>query len=83
MPKVDKNNWEKTMKNIVLHCKLIRGAREPLLAYVAQCHIKVAHILPRYGTYLNLDERMIARAPIVDTKLNLKMNHESLDRVYL
>ena len=27
MLKVDKNNWAKTMKNIVLHLKLVRGAR--------------------------------------------------------
>ena len=34
------------------------------------------------GTYLKLVEEMIARAPIVDASLNLKMNQNSLDWVY-
>ena len=82
-PKVDKNDWAKTMENIVLDLKLIRGMRETPLAYVVWCHIKVAHILPGYGVYLNLDEEIIARAPIVDFRLNLKLNQETLDRAYL
>ena len=32
--KVDKNNWAKTIENIVLHLKLMRGMRGALLAYV-------------------------------------------------
>ena len=63
--KVDKNNWAKTMENIVLHFKLIRGMRGFLLANVVWCHIKVAHISPWYGAYLNLDEKMIARLPLL------------------
>ena len=64
----------KTMENIVLHLMLIRGVRGALLAYVVGCHIKVAHISPGYGTNSNLDEEMIAKAPIVEVKLSLKMN---------
>ena len=48
-PKVDKNNWAKTVENIVLHLKLIRGILGTLLAYVVQRHIKVAHKSPGYG----------------------------------
>ena len=46
-------------------------------------HIKVAHIFPRNDAFLNLDEEMIAKAPIGDAKLNFKMTQDSLDRVYL
>ena len=53
------------------------------MAYLVWCNVKVAPISPGYGTYLNLEEKMITRAPIVDEKSNLKMNEESLDRVYL
>ena len=57
----------------------MRGA---LLAYVVWHHIKVAHIPPRSGAYLNLDE-MITRAPIVELLLlNLKLNQDSLNQVY-
>ena len=41
LSKVDRNNWAKTMENIVL---LVRGMRGTPLV---QCHIKIAHILPR------------------------------------
>ena len=34
VPKVGKNNWVKTMENIVLHLKLGRGMRGAPLAYV-------------------------------------------------
>ena len=54
-----------------------------MLVYVVLCHMKVVHISPGYGTYLNLDQEMIARASIVDSKMNLKINQESLYRVYL
>ena len=64
---VDKNNSEKTMENIVLHFKLLRGMRGTPLVYVVWHHVKVAHILPGYGAYLNLDDEMIPRAPIVDS----------------
>ena len=53
------------------------------MSYVVHCHIKVAHISPEYGAYLNLDEEMIARNPIFDLKSNLKLNQETLDTVYL
>ena len=46
------------------------------MAYVVWHHNKVAHILLGYGAYLNLDEEMIARASIVDSKLNFKSNPE-------
>ena len=42
-----------------------------------------SHISPEYGAYLNLDVKMIARVPIIDSKMNLKLSQESLHRVYL
>ena len=83
MPKVDKNNWAKTMKNIVLYLKLVRGMREIPLAYKVWCHIKVAQIPPGSATYLNLDKEMITRASIIDARLNLRMTQDMLDREYL
>ena len=66
--KIDKNNWAITKENIVLHLKLIRGARGVPLVYVVRHHIKVAPISPGYSSYLNLDEEMIARSiPQVDS----------------
>ena len=85
-PKVDKNNLAKTMENIVPHLNLVRevrGVRGVPLAYVVRHHVKVAHISPRYDAYLNLDEEMSARAPIVDAKLSFKTIQECLDRAYL
>ena len=35
------------------------------------------------GAYMNLDKEMIAKAPIIDARLNLKMTQEILDRAYL
>ena len=81
--KVDKNNWAKTVENIVLHLKLIRGMRGTPLAHVVQHFIKVANILHGYGAYLNLEEEMIARAPIFQLRMNLMVNQKSLNRVYL
>ena len=81
--KVDKKNWVKTMENIVLYLKLMRGMTETLLACVVWHHIKVAYILPEYSAYLNLDKEMIARAPIFDLKSNLNMTQETLDKTYL
>ena len=66
-----------------MYLKLIRGMKGTLLAYVVWHHIKVAHIPPGSGAYLNLDKEMITRAPIVDTKLNIRLNQDSLDRVYI
>ena len=83
VPNVDNNNWAKTMENIILYLKLIRGLRGVSLAYVVWHHVKVAHILPGYSAYLNVDEEMIARAPIIDSMSNLKLTQEYLDRVYL
>ena len=82
-PKVDKNNWANTMKNTVLHLRLVIGMRGTLLAYVVWYHVKVAHIYPGYDAYLNLNKEMITRAPIVDAKLNLRLSQDSLDRGYL
>ena len=56
---------------------------EVSLAYVVWCHVKVAHILPGYGAYLHVNEEMVTRALIIDGKSNLKLNQESLVRVYL
>ena len=36
VPKVDKNNWAKTMKNIALHLKLMKGVGEIPLVYVVR-----------------------------------------------
>ena len=47
MPKVNKNNWAKTMENVVLQLKLLKDMRGALLVHVT----KVAYISPGYGTY--------------------------------
>ena len=65
----------------VLHLKLVNGMRGILLAYVVWNHIKVAHILPGYDAYLNLDNEVIAKAP-ADKRLNFRFSHDCLDRVY-
>ena len=57
--------------------------RETPLAYVVWRHVKVAHIPPGSGAYLNLDEEIITRAPIVNTSLTLRLSQDSLDRVYV
>ena len=54
-----------------------------VLTYMVKQHIKVVHISPGYGTYLNLDEEMIARAQIVDVKSSLKITQDSFDRAYV
>ena len=54
------------MENIVLHLKLVRGVRGVSLAYVVWHHVKVAHIPPGHDAFLNLDEKMITRAIIVN-----------------
>ena len=54
-----------------MHVKLVRGMRGTLLANVVQRHIKVAHISPGSGTYLDLDEEMITRASIIGARSNL------------
>ena len=82
-PKVDKNNREKTMENIVMYLKLVRGMRGTLLACVVQRHVKVAHIPPGSDAYLNLDEKIITRVPIVNASSNLRLNQISLNRVYV
>ena len=45
VPMVDDNNWAKTMENIVLHLKLIRGVRGTLLAYVVWHYVMEEHIM--------------------------------------
>ena len=70
------------MENIAFHLKLMSGMRGTLLAYVVWCHIKVAHIPPGSGTLLNLDGEMIASAPIINAKSNLKMNQGTMDEAY-
>ena len=57
--------------------KLVRGMSGAPLAYVVRCHIKAAHISPGSGTYLNIDKEMIARGPIVNVRLNLKLNQDT------
>ena len=69
------------MENIILHLKLFRGMGGTLLAYVVWCYIKAAHISPGYGAYLNLEE-MITRAPIINSRMNVKLSQESLESVY-
>ena len=59
------------MKNIVLHLELMKGMRSTPLAYVVWHHVKVAHISPGFGTYLNLDKEMTTRAPIIGSKSSL------------
>ena len=59
-----------------MYLKLMRGMRRTTLAYVVWHHIKVAHIAPGSGPYLNLDKEMSIRS-------NLRLNQDSLDRVYL
>ena len=61
----------------MLHLILVRGMRGTPLAY------EVAHMLPGYSAYLNLDEEMMTMAHIIDSKSNLKSSQDSLDRVYL
>ena len=82
-PKVDTNKWAKTMENIVLHLKLMRGMRGALLAYVVQRDVNIAHTPPGYGKYLTLDKEMIARGPIIDASSNLRLNQDSLDRIHV
>ena len=49
VPKVDKNNRAKTMEEIMLHIKLVRGVRSVPLVYVVRKHIKVVHFSPGYS----------------------------------
>ena len=70
----DKNNWVKTMKDIVMYLKIMRDMKGTPLAFVIWCHGKVAHIPHGSGAYLNLDEEMIARAPIVNISSNLMLS---------
>ena len=54
--KVDKNNWAKTMENIVLHLKLVRALGDPTgLCGVAPC--QGSPHSPGYGAHLDLDGR--------------------------
>ena len=73
-PKVDRNNWVKTMENIVTYLKLVKGMRGTQLTYVVLCNVKVAHISPGSKAYLNLHK---------DANSNLMMSQDTLDRVYL
>ena len=77
--KVDKSNWTKIIEGIFLHLKLLKVVSGVPLANVVRQHVKVAHILPGYGTYLDLDEEMIDRDTITDVKSNLKMTKDCLD----
>ena len=43
----------------------------------------MTHVSPGYSAYLNLDQEMIVRDLIVDTKLNLKLTQECLNRINL
>ena len=79
---VDKSNWAKIMENKVLHLKLVREIRGVLLACVVQHHVKVAHIPPGYGAYLNLEKEMITITPIFNKKSNFRLTQDSLDKAY-
>ena len=83
VPKVDKNDWSKTMENVVLYLKIMRGVRGVLLAWVVRQHVKVTHISSWYSVNQNLGEKMIARAPITDTQLTLKLTWYCLDGAYV
>ena len=61
------------MENILLHLKFMKGIRGTPLAYVVQHQVKVAYSSPWYLAYLNIDEEMIVRAPIVNAKSNIKL----------
>ena len=71
------------MRNIVMHLKLMRGMRGALLANVVRHHNKMVHIPPGSAAYLNLDEEMIARPPIIRTRSNLRLSQDLLDMVYI
>ena len=70
------------MDSTVLHLKLVRGVRGVSFAYVVWRHIKVPHIPPEYGAFLNLDEEMIIGAPTVNEMSNLRFAQDSLYRIY-
>ena len=53
------------------------------MVYVVQRYVKVAHIPPGSGANLNLDKEIITRAPIIDTRSNLRLNQDSLHWVYV
>ena len=72
----------KTMGAIVLHFEL-KGDVGFLLAYLIKQHDNIACISSDYSIYLNHDEDMIAKAPIIDTRPDLMMTQNSLDRVFL
>ena len=61
-PKVESYGM-KTTEKIVLHLKLVR-VMGVLLAYVIWCHVKVAHISPEYGAYLNLTMKWLPEPPL-------------------
>ena len=68
LPKVDKNNWAKTMENILLYLKLVRGVRRVLLANVVPVHVKVSHFLNESDKYLNFDMEMNVRSHMLSKK---------------
>ena len=65
-----------------MYLKLLRAMRGTPLAYVVQCHGKVALTPPESAAYLNLNKEMIGRALIVNTRSNLRLNQDSLDKIY-
>ena len=83
VPKIDKNNWAKTVEAIVLHLRLIRRVRGVPLVYVVRHHAMVVCISSGYDAYLNLDEEIIVRAPILDARSNLKQALVWLDMRYV
>ena len=68
------------MDIIVLHLSLMEGVWGAPVAYVVRQLVKVVHISPKYDAYLKIDEELIARAPIIDTKSNIKRIQDGLDR---
>ena len=82
MPKVYKNNLAKTLESIVLKFKLGRGVRGGQLACVVQSHIKVPHVLPGYGAFLNIDYEMVGRTFIVNETSSIRFTQDTLDCIY-
>ena len=67
------------MEAILIHPKLDSGMRDVPLAYVVRLHTKVVHILHEYDVY----KGMVARAPLVNTKLKLMKNQDHHDTAYV
>ena len=67
----------------IFHFQLVIWMRDVPLEYVVRQHVKVVHVLPWDSTCLNLDKKIIARAPILGAKSSLKKTQGCLDTSYL